>query len=138
MPFWDKKKPEVAPVAKGLVLDRLLALNNPSNPFEIRQSQETDLYIERRTIRERTDAQYRAWLLLDETTKEGRFCEEMTKKETETGARLGTRGVGLSFGSTKTWSRLPGIYDGPIRDTLEANGWTFKQVLRKSSATYPR
>ena len=135
MPFWDKKKPEVAPVEKSLVLDRLLALNNPSNPFEIRRSPETDLFIEQRIVDEQ---RYKAWLLLDEATKEGRFCQEMSNKETETDVRVGTGGVGLSFGSTKTWSRLPGIYDGPIRDTLEANGWTFKQVLRKSSATYPR
>ena len=157
LPFWDKKKPEVAPVEKSLVLDRLLALNNPSNPFEIRRSPETDLFIEQRIVDEQ---RYKAWLLLDEATKEGRFCQEMSNKETETDVRVGTGGVGLSFGSKKTWSRGPGRYKSfggeigggavkkwefdtkrvhdPIRDTLAGSGWTFRQVLTKSAATYPR
>src|SRR3990172_5931874 len=148
MPFWDRKKPEVAPVAKSLVLDRLLALNNPSNPFEIRRSPETDLFIEQRIVDEQ---RYKAWLLLDEATKEGRFCQEMSNKETETDVRVGTGGVGLSFGSKKTWSRGPGRYKSfggeigggavkkwefdtkrvhdPIRDTLAGSGWAFRQGL---------
>ncbi|HKZ62832.1 MAG TPA: hypothetical protein VJ400_00105 [Thermoplasmata archaeon] len=153
MPFWDRKKPEVAPVAKSLVLDRLLALNNPSNPFEIRRSPETDLFIEQRIVDEQ---RYRAWLLLDETAKQGRFCEEITNKEVETEVEPES----LSFGVKKTWGRGPTNYKSwggeigggttkkwsfdtkrvhdPVRNTLEGSGWTFKRVITKSAATYPR
>ena len=52
MPLWGKKKPEVAPVAKNELIQKLLALNNPSNSFEIRRSDETDLFVEKDCGRE--------------------------------------------------------------------------------------
>jgi hypothetical protein len=113
MPFWGKKKPEIAPVAKGSLLERLLALNNPSNPFEIKRSEETDLLIEQRIVdakwREGDFAMtekelkkgYKAWLLLDEASHEARFCEEMT---TETKEKKGPFGLG-GMSSQKTTFR---------------------------------
>jgi len=112
MPFWSKKKPEVAPVAKNVLLEKLMALNNPSNPFEIRRSDETDLLVEQRIVdakwREElamTEKElkkgYKAWLLLDEASHEARFCEEMT---TETKEKKGPLGLG-GMSSQKTTFR---------------------------------
>lgn len=113
MPFWDKKKAEVAPKAKNELMQRLLALNNPTNPFEIKPSEETDLLIEQRIVDAKwregelamTEKElkkgYKAWLLLDEASHEARFCEEMT---TETKEKKGPFGLG-GISSQKTTFR---------------------------------
>ena len=113
MPFWGKKKTEVAPIAKTELLQKLLTLNNPSNPFEIKSSDETDLLVEQRIVdakwREGELAMtekalkkgYKAWLLLDEASHEARFCEEMT---TETEEKKGPFGLG-GISSQKTTFR---------------------------------
>ena len=90
MPFWGKKKPEVAPVGKEELRKKILALNNPSNPYEIKKSDETDLAVEWKIVeaewRGRGGAEeelkkgYKAWILLDEESHEARYCEQ---KETE-------------------------------------------------------
>lgn len=113
MPFWEKKKPETAAVAKNVILERLLALNNPSNPFEIKRSDETDLLVEQRIVDAKwregqlamTEKElkkgYKAWLLLDEASHEARFCEELT---TETKEKKGPFGLG-GMSSQKTTFR---------------------------------
>jgi len=113
MPFWGKKKPEVAAISKNVLLEKLLALNNPSNPFEIKRSEETDLLVEQRIVDAKwqegalamTEKElkkgYKAWLLLDEASHEARFCEEMT---TETKEKKGPFGLG-GISSQKTTFR---------------------------------
>jgi len=113
MPFWEKKKPETVAVAKNVILERLLALNNPSNPFEIKRSDETDLLVEQRIVDAKwredqlamTEKElkkgYKAWLLLDEASHEARFCEELT---TETKEKKGPFGLG-GMSSQKTTFR---------------------------------
>lgn len=113
MEFWGKKKPEVAPVAKNELLQKLLALNDPSNPFEIKRSKETDLLVEQRIVGAKwregrlamTEKElkkgYRAWLLLDEASNEARFCEEMG---TEVKEKKGPFGLG-GISSQKTMFR---------------------------------
>ena len=110
MPFWDKKKAEVAPVSKNELFGKLLALNNPSNPFDIKRTEETDLLVEQRIVDAKwregelamTEKElkkgYKAWLLLDEASHEARFCEEMT---TETKEKKGPFGLG-GMSSQKT------------------------------------
>jgi len=105
MPFWSRKKPEVAPMAKDELLGKLLALNNPSNPFEIRRSDETDLVVEQRIVEAKwregelmmtekgLKKGYKAWLLLDENSHEARFCEEMATEEKEKKGPLGLGGI---------------------------------------------
>lgn len=169
MPFWGKKKPEVASVEKAELSRKLLALNNPSNPFEIKKSDETDLFVEQRIVdakwregvagmtEEGLKKGYKAWLLLDEASHEGKFCEEMGtevkekkgpfglggisgQKTTFRGKMIGThheRG-GASIGGKKVYEYefdLKKVHD-PIKRTVEENGWKFKQVARKASATY--
>jgi hypothetical protein len=112
MPFWGKKKTEVAPIAKNELLQKLLTLNNPSNPFEIKSSEETDLLVEQRIVDAKWQEEfgmtekalkkgYKAWLLLDEASHEARFCEEMT---TETKEKKGPFGLG-GMSSQKTTFR---------------------------------
>jgi len=103
MPFWGKKEPAVAPVAKNVLLEKLLALNNPSNPFEIRPGEDTDLLVEERIVDAKyqegvlgsTEKQlkkgYKAWLLLDEQSHETRLSDEET---TETMEKKGPFGMG--------------------------------------------
>lgn len=105
MPLWGKKKPEVAPVSKSELQQKLLALNNPSNPFEIKQSDETDLFVEQRILDAKwregelglTEKElkkgYKAWILLDEPSHEARFCEEMTTEEKEKKGPFGLGGI---------------------------------------------
>jgi len=166
MPFWGKKKPEVAQVGKEELLRKILALNNPSNPFDIKRSDETDLVVEQRIVeaewRERGMTEkglkkgYRAWLLLDEKTNEARYSEE---KATEQKVKRGPFGLG-GISRQKTTFRgemffdkeKGGRYHGdqkiyeyefdvkkvrePIKRAVEESGWQFKQVMRKASATY--
>jgi len=113
MPFWGKKKPEVAAVAKNVLQEKLLALNNPSNPFEIKRSDETDLYVEERIVEAKwregeldlTEKElkkgYKAWLLLDENSHEARLCDEMATEEKE---KKGPFGLG-GFSTQKTTFR---------------------------------
>ena len=116
MPFWGKKKPEVASVEKAELSRKLLALNNPSNPFEIKKSDETDLFVEQRIVdakwREGVAGMtekglkkgYKAWLLLDEKTHEARWCEEMA---TEQKAKRGPFGLGgMSYQKTTSRGRF--------------------------------
>jgi hypothetical protein len=105
MPFWSKKQPQVAPVDKNVLLDRLLALNNPSNPFEITRSDETDLLVQERIVDAKwregelgmTEKQlkkgYRGWLLLDAASHEARLCDEMTTEQKEKKGPFGLGGM---------------------------------------------
>jgi len=161
VPFWDKKKPEVAPVDRSELLQKLLALNNLSSPFGISRSDETDLYIEQSVNAEskfgttgEVKRGFKAWLLLDEGSHEARFCSEMTmEKERDW--------IAPTFGGSRqkmTWKPIGGTvhhrgatyvggkkvseYDFDIGKTLkkivEENGWKFKTVLTRGSATYKR
>lgn len=105
MPFWGKKQPESAPIDKNLLLDKLLALNNPSNPFEVTRSDETDLLIQERIVDAKwqegelgmTEKQlkkgYKGWLLLDTSSHEARLCDEMTTEEKEKKGPFGLGGI---------------------------------------------
>lgn len=172
MPFWGKKKAEVAPVAKSELREKLLALNNPSNPFEIKPSEETDLFVEQRIVdakwREGELAMtekdlkkgYKAWLLLDEASHEARFCEEMTTETKEKKGPFGLGGIssqkttfrgktsgykehgssGSLFGGKKDYEYTFDVkkVHEPIRNAVEENGWSFKQVATKGAATYEK
>jgi len=172
MPFWSKKKTEVTPVSKSDLLGKLLALNNPSNLFEIKQTDETDLLIEQRIV----DAKwregelgltekglkkgYKAWLLLNETSHEARFCEELTTETKEKKGPFGLGGMsgqkttfrgkmlahkehasgGSLFGGKKNYEYtfdVSKVHD-PIKKTAEENGWNFKQVATKGAAIYKK
>jgi hypothetical protein len=170
MPFWGKKKADVAAVGKGELLGKLLALNNQSNPFEIKRADETDLLVEEKIVdakwletapamtgEKELKKGYKAWLLLDETSHEARFCEELTTQTKEKegtfglagmssqktvfrGKTFGHREYGGSFGGKKNYEYtfdVKKVHD-PIKNTVEESGWSFKQVATKDAATYKK
>jgi hypothetical protein len=80
-----KKPSRIPPVTKSILIDRLLALNDPSKPYHIVRSADTDLIAEWKVV----DAEwygvlnknglkqaYRALLLIDESRHSVRCCEE--------------------------------------------------------------
>jgi hypothetical protein len=103
---------------------------------------------------------YKAWLLLDEASHEARFCEEMTTETKEKKGPFGLGGMsgqkttfrgkafaykehgssGSLFGGKKDYEYtfdVKKVHD-PIRNTVEENGWSFKQVATKGAATYKK
>jgi hypothetical protein len=159
MPFWGKKEPAVAPVAKNVLLEKLLALNNPSNPFGIRRSDETDLYIEHIVNAESKFATagefkrgFKAWLLLDEGSHEARFCAETTMEQERnwiaptfggTRQKMVWRGGtvhhrGATYVGGKKVSEYDFDMDKTLKKIVEENGWKFKTVFTKGSATYKK
>jgi len=156
VPFW-KKKVEVAPVEKSELLQKLLALNGPSNTFGLRQSDETDLYIEQRSESEFGGTEikrgFKAWLLLDEGSHEARCCSEATMEKEK-------NWIAPTFGGSKqkmTWKPIGGTmhsrgatyvggkkvseYDfdmGKLKKIVEENGWKFKTIFDKESAMFKK
>lgn len=155
MPFWGKKKGEVAPVDKSELLQKLMVLKGPSNTFGIRQSDETDLYIEQKDESKfgvtEIKKGFKAWLLLDERSHEARFYSEATTEKEG-------KWIAPTFGGSKQkmkWKPLGGSmhakgatyvggkkvseYDldmGKLKKIVEENGWKFKTVFNEESAKY--
>jgi hypothetical protein len=132
MPFWSKKQPERAAVDKNQLLDKLMALNNPSNPFEITRSDETDLMIQERIV----DAKWRegdlnmtekelkkgytGWLLLDATTHEAKLCDELVTEEKEKKGPFGLGG--MSSQKTTFKGKMIGAKQGGSSGSLSIFG----------------
>ena len=96
-------------------------------------------------------------MLLDEESHEARFCEEMVSEVKEKKGPFGLGGMsaqkdmfrgkmmghhremgGAYVGGKKVYEYefdIKKVHD-PIKRTVEENGWKFKQVTRKASATY--
>lgn len=81
-----KKPSGTPPVTKSILIDRLLALNDPSKPYHIMRGADTDLIAEWRIIdaewygvlnRNGLKQAYRALLLVDESRSSVRCCEEL-------------------------------------------------------------
>jgi hypothetical protein len=81
-----KKPSGTPPVSKSNLIDRLLALNDPSKPYHIVKGAETDLIAEWKIVdaewygvlnRNGLKQAYRALLLVDESRHSVRCCEEL-------------------------------------------------------------
>lgn len=81
-----KKRKAGAFTDKQTLKERLLALNSPELPYEIKPSGETDLFVEWKIVdakwfaifaRERLSKIYRAFIILDELRRSARYCEEL-------------------------------------------------------------
>jgi hypothetical protein len=166
-----KKKSNILPIGKGALKKKLLALNSPDLPYVIKPDPETDLFVEWKIVdatwyavfaKERLAKTYRAYLLLDESRKAARYCEE-------TGTIRWMVGTGGSLNPVatfqkaffrgrilfqKSWEVQYGIKENgtlgkvyeykfdvnrvrdPIVKTIEESGWEFVPVVRKEHATY--
>ncbi len=80
------KRKTSAFASKETLKQRLLALNSPELPYDIRPSSETDLLVEWKIVdakwfaifaRERLSKIYRAFIVLDELRRSARYCEEL-------------------------------------------------------------
>ena len=166
-----KKKFTIQPIGKERLKQKLLALNSPELPYQIKPARETDLFVEWKIVdatwyaifsKERLSKTYRAYLLLDESRKAARYCEETGSVRWLVGAD-GYLNPVATFQKTyfrgriffqKSWDVQYGIKeDGmlgkiyeykfdvnrvrdPIVKTIEESGWEFVPVVRKEHATY--
>ena len=166
-----KKKSPISPKSKEELKQKLLALNSPELPYEIKPAKETDLIVEWKIAdarcyalftKERLSKIYRAFLMLDESRKAARYCEEMG----EVRWSVGSEGIALPkarFRSEifrgrilfqKSWGvqyairedlTVGKVYEykfdvGYVRDPIvkavTGSGWEFVPVVRKEHATY--
>lgn len=163
----------VAPVVKEELERRLLALNSPDLPYQVRQAQETDLIMEWKIVdakwyvlyaKEALSETYRAFILLDQSRRTARYCEELGRVSWSAGAggnlvpsvsyqRSFFRGrilfqkeFGVRYGIKDDFT-IGKVYQyyfdvnkvrDPVRQTVKDTGWEFVQVVRKGHATYPR
>lgn len=166
-----KKKPTILPISKEKLRQKLLALNSADLQYIIKPDAKTDLFVEWKIVdaagyailsKERLSKTYRASLLLDESRKAARHCEETGSVRWLAGAD-GPLKPRVAFEKSyfrgrilfqKSWEVQYGIKeDGtpgkiyeykfdvnrvrdPIVKTIEDNGWEFVPVVRKEHATY--
>jgi hypothetical protein len=80
-----KKVPLVVPSSEDELKKRLLALNSPDSPYEIKATNDTDLLVEWKIAdakwwafltKERYKSIYRGFLVLDDRRRSARYCEE--------------------------------------------------------------
>jgi len=81
-----KKRSTIPPISKGELIDKLLALNNPSKPYKIVKGSDSDLVAEWKIVdtqwygifnKSGLKKSYRITLLLDEVRKSVRCYEEL-------------------------------------------------------------
>ncbi len=166
-----KKKFTTLPISKEKLKEKLLSLNSPELPYQIKQAQETDLFVEWNIVdatwyaifsKERLSKTYHAYLVLDESRKSARYCEETGSVRWYAGTD-GTLKPIVAFEKAyfrgrilfqKSWEVQYGIKeDGtlgkvyeykfdvnrvrdPIVKAIEESGWEFVPVVRKEHATY--
>jgi hypothetical protein len=165
-----KKKSLIYPVAPNELKARLLAINSLELPYEIKTTPETDLLVEWKIAdakwfavfsKERLKETYRGFLLLDESRKSVRYCEELVsvrwmggidshaqpslsyQKQFFRGRILFQKSWEVQYGIKEDLS--PGkIYEyrfdvrkvrNQLKKVVEESGWEFVQVVRKSHAT---
>ena len=161
-----KSKPNIPPVGKQRLLEKLLGLNAPSLPYEIKPAEDTDLLIEWKIVdakwfgifsKERRKQIYRAYVLLDEALHAVRYCEELGTVEWAAGAPkiafqkeffkgriLWQKSCGVQYGM-KEGLTIGKVYEykfdigyvrDPIKKSVEESGWEFVTVVRKRHVTY--
>lgn len=165
------KKSDISPINKETLKQKLLALNSSELPYEIMPSDETDLMVEWKIVdakwyaifaKERLSKSYHAYLVLDESRKAARYCEETGtirwfagtdgslkprvhfEKAYFRGRILFQKSWEVQYG-IKENGTLGKVYEyrfdvnrvrDPIVKTIEESGWEFVPVVRKEHATY--
>jgi hypothetical protein len=165
-----KKKSRLNPLTADRLKERLLSINSPEQPYEIKTTPETDFLVEWKIAdakwfalfaKERLQETYRGFLLLDDSLKSARYCEELASVQWIAG-NGGQGRPALSYRKQffrgrilfqKSWEVQYGIREdfspgktyeykfdvrevrNPIKKMVEDNGWEFVPVVRKSHAT---
>lgn len=164
------KKSNIMPVSKEELKRKLIALNSPELPYVIKPASETDFIVEWNIVdakwyaifaKERLSKSYHAYLILDESRKAARYCEETGTIRWMVGAD-GSLNPVATFQKAyfrgrilfqKSWEVQYGIKEDltlgkvyeykfdvnrvrdPIVKTIEESGWEFVPVVRKEHAT---
>jgi hypothetical protein len=168
-----KKKSLNSAVSSHELKTRILSINSPDLPYEIKTTPETDLLVEWKIAdakwfavfsKERLKKTYRGYLLLDESRKSARYCEELASVRWMAGASNQSQPT-LSYQKQffrgrilyqKSWEVQYGIREdlspgkiyeyqfdvrkvrNPIKKVIEDGGWEFVPVIIKSHATLKR
>ena len=165
-----KKKSHLNPVSPDKLKERLLSINSPDLPYEIKKAPETDFLVEWKIAdakwfalfaKERLQETYRGYLLLDDSLKSARYCEELAsvqwiagnggqgspslsyRKQFFRGRILFQKSREVQYGIREDLT-LGKIYEytfdvrkvrNPIKKVIADGGWEFVPVVNKSHAT---
>jgi hypothetical protein len=159
---------------KDELVQTLTQLGSQTGAFTVSKGDDTDLIIEHKIVdaeyyklvgKEKIMKTYRAYVLLDEATKEARYNEELTDESSGVGMNLvdGSGGFGKSKGmfrgrvigmkeTEKVWGLKKDLTPGkvvdysfdvkefrrPIEEALVAAGWRLVPVILRKDASYPK
>jgi hypothetical protein len=165
-----KKKSHLNPISPDKLKACLLSINSPELPYEIKKAPEADFLVEWKIAdakwfalfaKERLQETYRGYLLLDDSLKSARYCEELASVQWIAGDN-GRGNPAISYRKQffrgiilfqKSWEVQYGIREdltpgkiyeykfdvrkvrNPIKKMIEDSGWEFVPVVRKSHAT---
>jgi hypothetical protein len=161
-----KKKSSIAPMRKQALIEKILHLNSPQLPYQIKTAENSDLVLEWNIVdarwygiysKEKLKKTYRAFMLADENRHSFRYYEELGTVEWIAGAPkisyreqffkgriLFQKSWGIQYG-IKEDGTLGKVYDykfdismvrNSIKKLVEDNGWEFVPVIRKKNAIY--
>ena len=159
-----------SPQYKNQIIENTIQLGSRTGQFSASKGKDTDVFIERKIVdadyyqadghsEQMIERVYRAYILLDESSHEAKYNEEITQLSHEEALNpsTGEASFGISkslfrgktfvhkeFG--KTWEiKKPGkVVDysfdvksirGPIEDMLSQNGWKLSLVTLRKDAT---
>lgn len=161
-----RRKPKVTPLGKQALIDKILKLNSPQLPYQIKPAENADLMLEWNIVdaswfgifsKEKLKEVYRALLLADESRHSVRYYEELGTVEWSAGAPkvfyreqffkgriLFRKSWGVQYGIKEdgTVGKVYqykfdiGMVRDPIQKVVEESGWEFVPVIRKKHASY--
>jgi len=162
-----KKKPGVPSISKTALRERIVAVNAPDLPYEIKPADKTDFELvwkiaDARWLgifsKEKISKTYRAYIYLDEAKHTVRFWEAIDNVEWVAGAPkihyqkeffrgkvIYQKSAAVQYGvrEDKTFGK---VYEykfdinqirGPVQKAALDNGWEFVEVLMKKHAMKP-
>ncbi len=161
-----KKKPNIVPIGKQALIEKILHLNSPQLPYQIKTAENSDLMLEWNIVdarwygifsKDKLKETYRVFMLADESRHSVRYYEELGTVEWTAGAPkvsyreqffkgrvLFRKSWGVQYG-IKEDGTMGKVYEykfdigmvrDPIKKVVEDSGWEFVPVIRKKSATY--
>ncbi|MBS3176859.1 hypothetical protein J4457_06515 [Candidatus Woesearchaeota archaeon] len=161
----SEPKPGAKFLSKTELKKMLLKLNNKKNPFSVKSSEDTDLFIEWKILNAKwiemlgkawAKKTYSAWVLLDEKDKTVRYNERIKEAGFTAGA-AGVSGEVSSFRGIELWRKERGYRYGikedfsigevynykfnpsdikdVIRQIANDHGWAFELVISKRQAS---
>jgi hypothetical protein len=162
-----KKKPSSESIGKEKLKERILSINSPDFPYQLKPSAKTDFELVWKIAdakwlgiftKERIKTAYRAYIYLDESKHSVRFWQAIDNVEWVAGAPkvhfqkeffrgkiISQKSYGVqygikedkSFGKVYEYSFDIKQISGPIRKAALDGGWEFVEVMMKKHAMKP-